>query len=105
MIIEEDGEAYYESEWTDVPLRDVRLLRSGPEDGRVCGLLIGDPGLPIPFFDAPDGNASGHVFPGEQCMLLETAGDWVRVRAAAFTGWVRAACFVQVRAAGDETGE
>lgn len=83
---EESG--YWYTDWKDLELKDVILLRSG-DDARTMALLSSPSGEAIRFRDAPDGAETGHVYDGVQAIVLERRDGWSLVRTIRGDGWVR----------------
>lgn len=79
-----------DSEEIDLPLTQASLYRENTGDGRTLALLWTEqPGQAVRLLDAPGGAAGGWTYRGEQAEVLETDGDWARIRTVALTGWVR----------------
>ncbi len=73
-----------------LPLSQVFLYRKDSGNGRTFALLWAEhPGQAVRLMDAPEGASTDWTYRGEQAEVLEDGGDWVRIRTACLTGWVR----------------
>ncbi len=80
--MEEDIEA-------SLPVSQVSLYRQDGGENRTFALLRAEaPGRPVRLLDAPGGREAGWTYTGEQAEILETSGEWVKIRTTARTAWV-----------------
>ena len=82
-------------DWTEkdedvyLPLEQVRLFRPGSGDGRTLAVLWTEKNeAPIFLMDAPAGTRTGWTYRTDQAEVLETKGEWARIRTVSQTGWV-----------------
>ena len=73
-----------------LPIRQTCLYRKASGETRIFALLWAEqPGQAVRLLDAPGGASAGWTYRGEQAEVLETDGDWARIRTVRLTGWIQ----------------
>ena len=81
-----------------LPADRLILFRPHTGDGRSFGLLNAPAEeQPVRLYDVPDGTPQDWTYRGDQAEILESAGDWIRIRTSRSAGWVKADSLIAVK--------
>ena len=76
-------------DYVRVPLSEVQLFRDRSDDRTEMGMISWqEQKAPVPLLDRPEGDPVGHLFFGDQALVLEKQNGWMRVETGIGEGWI-----------------